>query len=487
MSGKAKKGASILDVLEGLLEKAQAQLQGTRNTETKSRHSFNLFKASLERKLEVGTKDMNDVKKAKAGVGQIRAQAEGNLDMVKKDLAEDKKALGELHRECMNRAQDFEDETKARNDEVQALATAKKILTEMTGGAEKKTYDEFAQVSFMQTHSEKSPSMKAIDAVKQLGQAQKMPTLIQMANKMQAVVRNSMVAGQDPFKRVRSMVSSMLNKLNKQMEDEAGQKEYCDKEMGESKKNKELKEGEVEKLTTRIDTQSSDSMNLKEQVAELQKELVANQKTQKEMNKMRQGEHGLFKKTRPQLEMGLSGVKKALKVLREYYSQDEDSEKSSGANQGGGVGVINMLEVVESDFSKNIAALLEEEETAQKAYEEQSSENARAKALKEQAAISKTREAKSLDKATSESSTDRDGVQSELDAVNEYFAKIQQECVAKAEPHEERRKRQQETLKGLKDAAETLAASDAPGLLQQGSRRSRDARSLRGSDEDVFE
>jgi hypothetical protein len=450
--------ASILETLQGLLEKAQATLQGARTKEATSSHNFLMFKASLERKLAVDTKEMNDVKKEKAEAGQTRAEAEGDLEVVKKDLKEDKIALGELHHECMTRANDFEDDAKSRNDEVKAIVMAKKVLQEMTGAAEKATYSALVQVSFLQTRSRSSasmpPSMEVARRVLQLGREQHASALVQMAKKMESVVRNSMVSGIDPFQKVKSMLASMLEHLTKQMEDEATHKAYCDKEMSDTKKHKDVKKALEDKLQTKIDTQTSHSMNLKRQVADLQRNLLAIQQTQKEMGAMRSEEHALYQKTKPELELGLDGVKKALKVLREYYSQEEDKEHDAAS--GAGAGVISMLEIVESDFAKGIAALEDQEETARTDYEAQTRENNKAKAIKEQDVIFKTKEAKSLEKSTAESSTDLDGVQTELDAIREYFNKIQEECVAKPDTYQERRKRQQQTLQGLQDAAQIL-------------------------------
>lgn len=303
--------------------------------------------------------------------------------------------------------------------------------------------------------------------VQHLGQSQKLPSLVQLAHKMDSVIRTSMVSGIDPFKKVKDMISTMLSKLVKQMEEEASHKVYCDKEMSETKKHQGVKEALEEKLTTKIDTQTARSLNLKRQVAELQKELLANSKTQKDMDRMRQEEHAVFEKTKPELEQGLEGVKKALKVLREYYSQDEDKPQAKG---GAGGGVISMLEVIESDFSKGLASLVAQEETSQGEYDAQTQENQKAKAIKEKDVVFKTTERKGLDKSTSESSADLDGVQNELDAINEYYAKIQEECVAKPDSYEERRKRQQQTLQGLQDAAQILEGKAA---LFQGSRRMR--------------
>ena len=68
-----------------------------------------------------------------------------------------------------------------------------------------------------------------------------------------------------------------------------------------------------------------------------------------EVNKIRSEENADVKVNKAENEQGLEDVKMALKVLRDYYSKNE--RKSS---QGGAAGcVLNMLEVVESDFSKS--------------------------------------------------------------------------------------------------------------------------------------
>jgi len=473
---QTKNSDSIVDLLEGLLEKAQASLQQVRVKESASSLNFVRFKGSLERKLAVSNKELNEVKKEKAEAGQTRAQSEGDLVAVKTDLAEDSKALGTLHHECMTRAQDFEDEAKSRDDELKALVAAKKLIQEISGKAAFITYGDSAPTSFLQTRSGYSipPTMQAAQMVRELGQMHKSPALMQMAHKMESVVRSSMVAGTDPFRKVKSMLSEMLNKLVRQMQQEATHKVYCDKEMAETKKHKAVKETVEERIATKVDTQTSRSMNLKQNVAELQKELLANQKTQRELDKMRQEEHSAFMKTKPEMEMGLEGIKKALQILREYYSQDE--EKSHDAASGGGSGIIAMLEVVESDFEKGLASLNAEEESAQAAYKEQSNENAKTKAIKAKFVTLKTKKAKALDKSTSESAGDLDGVQTELAAINEYWAKIQQECVAKPDSYAERRKRQEQTLQGLQDAAQILEGKAA---LIQGSRHMRGSTLLR--------
>merc|ERR1712039_597584 len=149
------------------------------------------------------------------------------------------------------------------------------------------------------------------------------------------------------------------------------------------------------------------------------------------------------------MEQGLKGVKLALQVLREYYAKED---KAHAAAEGAGGGIIGLLEVVESDFSKGLAEMTASEESAQAAYEKETKENEIDKANKDQDVKYKTKESKDLDKAVAEDTSDRATVQTELDAVNEYLAKLHKECDEKVVPYEERKRRRESEIAGLKEA-----------------------------------
>merc|ERR1711920_737097 len=126
------------------------------------------------------------------------------------------------------------------------------------------------------------------------------------------------------------------------------------------------------------------------------------------------------------MEQGLEGVKLALKVLRDYYSKDD---KAHAAAEGAGTGIIGVLEVIESDFSSALAEFTSVEETDAAAYDKQTKENEIERTTKEQDVKYKNKESTDLDKAVSEASSDRAGVQTELDAVNEYLKSLAAECI----------------------------------------------------------
>jgi len=256
---------------------------------------------------------------------------------------------------------------------------------------------------------------------------------------------------------------------------------YCDEVMSRTKaKNDELN-ADIEKLTSKIDVASATSAALKEDVKELQKELAALQESQPEMDKVREDTHKAFVEAKADLEQGLEGIRGALEVLREFYQADEAAllqqaggmgafmqqpaaptkhEKASGA----GGGIISMLEVIESDFAKNLAEEEEEEAAAQTAYDKLTQENKVTKTVKEQDVKYKTKEFTSLDKEVAELSGDRESANTELDAVLEYYEKIKDQCIAKPEPYEERKKRREAEIAGLKEA---LAILEGQAFLQK--------------------
>merc|ERR1719162_84606 len=144
-------------------------------------------------------------------------------------------------------------------------------------------------------------------------------------------------------------------------------------------------------------------------------------------------------------------------------------------------GIIGLLEVAEADFSKNLAEITAEEEAAVSEYETVSKENEIEKTTKQQDVKYKTKESKELDKSSAELASDRTGVKEELDAVLEDLAKIEEECIAKAETYGARKERRAAEIAGLKEAMQILESETA--LVQRHVAR----RTLRGAKLSVTE
>merc|ERR1740130_2529908 len=94
-------------------------------------------------------------------------------------------------------------------------------------------------------------------------------------------------------------------------------------EMSETKVKNDDKSTEVDSLTTKIAQKKAMSAKLREQVATLQNELAGMAKAQAESTQLRAKENTVYKKNKAEMEQGLKGVRVALKVLKEYYAQDD--------------------------------------------------------------------------------------------------------------------------------------------------------------------
>merc|ERR1719169_370420 len=142
----------IIGTLEGLTEKATGQLDKARKTETTSIQNFQMLKQSLTDEIEFANKDMDKARKGLAESQESKATATGDLDAASKDLADDVATKSTLHQDCMAAAEEFELNTKSRGEELNALATAKKVIIEATGGAASQSYG-LNQVSLLQLSS----------------------------------------------------------------------------------------------------------------------------------------------------------------------------------------------------------------------------------------------------------------------------------------------------------------------------------------------
>ena len=175
----------------------------------------------------------------------------------------------------------------------------------------------------------------------------------------------------------------MIDKLVADAAAEASHKAFCDKEMSESKAKIEDHTSTIEKFTTRKDKANAAIEKLTEELATLADELATMAKQQAAMDEMRAEQKATYAEAKKDFEDGIEGLTMALQILRDYYADKEESlmqadqpatsvhSKATGA----ATGIIGMLEVAQSDFSKMLADATVEEEAAIKEYEKITQEN----------------------------------------------------------------------------------------------------------------
>merc|ERR1712190_585225 len=136
-----------------------------------------------------------------------------------------------------------------------------------------------------------------------------------------------------------------------------------------------------------------------------------------------------------------------------------------GKATGAGTSIIGILEVVESDFAKNLAKETTAEDDAEADYQKTTQENKVTKTLKDQDVKYKSAEATGLDKSISDMTADRETANTELSAVMEYYGKVKDRCIAKPETYAQRKARREAEIQGLKEALSIL--EDETALVQR--------------------
>jgi len=479
----AYQGASggIIQVITDMLEKSEKRLEEARAVETTAQGNFKMLEQSLKDEITFSDQDKDEAAQVRSAAKEEKSADKGDLGMTVAEVQADVKTLDDLRRVCLAKVEEFQAMAKSRDEELKALAEAKKVIKETMGGASDVSYGK--EAALLQVAAAKAKvSLKeraaaqatneALRKVHQLAKQQGGSELAQLASRMSAAIRAGAATGDDPFAKIIGMISDMITKLEQEASEDAEHEAYCDKETADANEKKDQRTDTVEKLTTKMHQMKARSKKLKDQVVSLQKSLSELASSQAEMDKIRSEEHADFLDEKSALDKGMEGVKMALKTLRDYYGK---SDKAHQTSEGAGDNIISLLETIESDFSQSLAELRAGEQRALSDYDTETQDNKVDKEEKETQVEHKTKEFTSLDKSVADLTSDRAGVQSELDAVVEYLAKLKKECIVMPDSYEERKKRREAEIAGLKDALNTLESETA--LIQKSSSR----RVLRGS------
>lgn len=473
-----KKG--ILNLLTDLTGKAKSQLEELRTEETKASHSFAMLSQSLQLQIKAAKDEIKQKQDLVAAKSEAKATAQGDLANHKQALKADTAAEKQLQAQCADAAQDYEDSKKATAEELKALQLALDAVSKSTKGAAAVAYKSFLQVAFTHRHMQAgvdNDAFAAVDMVHDLAAKGDSLALTQLAHRLDTVMRLSAVEGADPFAKVREMINGLLDKLKKEDSAADNQKAYCDKETKKTVEKLASLNTQGDKVNIKLSEKKARSETLKAEAGTLRGELAEIAKMSAKMNEVRAKERAAFEETKATLEEGLAGIRAGLKVIRDFYAgaaaapsflQAPGRPKRRTKAATGGQSVIDLMELVESDFGRNLVQAKTDEEAKEADLKKMVQKNKLDTAVKEDGVKMKIQTAAALDQNVKELISDADAVKAELKAVQEYEASIKKACVKPAETYEERQAKRQAELAGLRQALTVLNGQTA--LLQQQTR-----------------
>merc|ERR1719188_1497324 len=117
-------------------------------------------------------------------------------------------------------------------------------------------------------------------------------------------------------------------------------------------------------------------------------------------------------------QKGLTGVQAAVKVLKDYYSKQDDTDKSGTADC-----IIGLLEETESTLSKQLMDLKTDKQNLDRNFQEFMQENKIDLTQTDSEQDFKTKDTKKVSKVKSDKETDLSTEKEQLEAVAMYYAK----------------------------------------------------------------
>jgi len=270
----------------------------------------------------------------------------------------------------------------------------------------------------------------------------------------------------DPFQKVKKMIKDLIVKLMEEANEEAEHKGWCDKEMAENGQIRDEKTAQVNTLTAEIDELTASIAKLAEQIADLQSSISELDATVAEQTEIRNADKAENTATIKDAQAAQVAVGQATAVLKDFYEKAGDAtslvqaqperpdvfnEPYKGMQSENG-GIVGMLEVILSDFTRLETETKAEEADAQREFDDLLTSAATNRAQNVADSEHKEDKKTSEESALSTAKGDLVDTQDNLDSALAYYEKLKPSCVDAGVSFEDRVTRRQEEIQSLQEA-----------------------------------
>lgn len=425
----------IIDTLKELKADFEKNLDDKNTEEEKSvkAHEFLMGEKDVMKSDAESAKD--ETEGAIADLKEAIADAKEKLVGLQATLADDQLYLKDLTARCEVKAREWDQRSQMRADEVEAITKAIGVIegqalgveadramlqTQQAADSESQSSSEHKALNIMEddigdlglalmqetqgrstirsralkflnkaagsmTVSEKvatsqeARKQKVLDFLGREGRRLGSATLVTMALKL----------GPDPFKKVKVLIQALIERLLKEMAEEAGHKGFCDTELGKAKTSRDFEHEKTWALSADLEKLENKMAVLKETIVTLTDDLSALHDDLEKGTKMRGEEKESNEETITKSTEGLAAITEAISILKDFYKQaakalllqsraspiDEDPNMPDAPPGGSYKGkqdqagnIIGMLEVIKSDFERSIKQTTQAEKEAHRAF-----------------------------------------------------------------------------------------------------------------------
>lgn len=444
----------ILNLLEELHDKFSGELGALQRAEKAAQQQYDLVKIDLTDAIKYATKEVAEKSARKSSTASDSAKAKGDLAQTRADKAADEATLSETKATFQAKSAAFAENQKVRKMELEALKKATEIIASPTVADSYATHINFLQVS--SARSRVSAKQRVAMFLKKRAAMLSSKTLESLANEVEG----------NPFAKVINMIKDLLTKLKEEAAEEADHKQWCDEQLKANKLKREKKSARVDALSSQIESQAA---KIAEQATEIATLIAEQEELTKQMAKateVRDKEKAFNLKSIKDAQAGAVAVKKALVVLKDFYSaqsfvQQVPEMAEYKGMQGAKGGVVGMLEVIVSDFEREAAEHQADEAASAAEYKTFMADSKASKKAKHDAEFKLKLEKDQTEFEKKENEEDRASTQTELDKANEYYDELKPACLEVHVSYEERVAQRKQEIESLKQAYEILSQKGA--------------------------
>mmetsp|Transcript_130399 Transcript_130399/g.260141 ORF Transcript_130399/g.260141 Transcript_130399/m.260141 type:complete len:676 (-) Transcript_130399:153-2180(-) len=460
----------LIELLKRLLDKFLDERTKLEREEVSAKHTFQLFIKDLDDQTKQTTVDRSDKITTKTGKMEAMATAKGNLADVVKARDGDKTYLNEVTTVCKGRALAFKSDQDLRTEEINAISKAIEIIS---SDAVSKSSEKHLQ-SLLQD-STGAAQVQLVMTLENDRQAQLAPFLRKRARSIGSFLLLQLAdkAAGNPFKRVRGMIRQLLIHLMEEANKEASHKGWCDSELATNEKTRKEKTDAIEALQAEIESLKASMAKLGEEIAVLTEELGTLEVTMGKATVLRSSEKASNSAAGADAKAAQNALSQAVAVLKDFYAKAgeatmlqlrwQDPDSPDGPYQGmqaESVGIVGLLEVIQSDFARLEAETRSSEIKAQKEYDAFMTASRAAKDMKQTDLEHKNAQQQDESQDLVVKEDDLEDTQSELNTSLDYFDKLKSSCVNTGGNAAERNARRKEEIETLQLALKILSGED---------------------------
>lgn len=273
-------------------------------------------------------------------------------------------------------------------------------------------------------------------------------------------------AASSPFDKVINMIKDLVAKLKEEAAAEAEHKSWCDGQLKSNKIKREKKTSKVNKLAATVDALAQSIASMGNRIATLSKQQADLQAAMSEATAQRQKEKATNTEAMKDAKAGEEATRQALVVLKEFYSSQKSFLQTNGAQapemaaysgmSSAKGGVVGMLEVISSDFSRLYHDTDAAETSAAAEYNSFMKDAKASKKAKHDLEVKTSLKKDQAEFDKENTIKDEDATQEELDKALAYQQHLKPVCLEVHVSYEERVAQRKEEIEALKEAYKIL-------------------------------